>query len=96
MNIEDLERQLECAKVGAWMDTRVYKPEQNPNARPFWATIKKGGLSRIALVAWFDDLGFCETSDIYAETYCEQVMPENITHWMPTNMPLYPATRSDS
>lgn len=91
--IEDLERQLESEKFGAWIDTRACKPEQNPNARPFWATVQSGSLSRIALVAWFDDFGFCETNDIYAETYGEQVMTENITHWMPTNMPFYPATK---
>ena len=91
--IEDLERQLECAKAGAWLDARACKPEQNPNARPFWATVQNGALSRIALLAWFDEFGFCETSDIYAETYDEQILLENITHWMPTNMPFYPATK---
>ena len=90
---EELERKLETVRVGAWLDTRTCKPEQSPNARTFWATIRKGSLTRVALVAWFNDYGFCETTNVYGEDFGEQVLLSSITHWMPTNMPLYPATR---
>ena len=89
--VEDLERQLESIKSGTWINARACKPARDPDARPFWATVKKGELHRVALVAWFDDFGFCETNDICADTHGEQVMIESIAYWMPTNMPLYPA-----
>lgn len=93
--IKELERQLEKVKAEDWRNVKILSPKEDPNANPFWATVKSGALSRVVLVAYFDDLGFCETNDIYAETFIEQISLECITHWMPINRPLYPSKQTN-
>lgn len=75
-----------------WFDCKEHPYPQDDNAYPFWATLEdEDGMRRKDLVV-MTEYGLCYTTEWNGENYGDNVT-ELVTHWMPQDIPMYPAKK---
>jgi len=76
---------------GEWIDVHDVDIPRDDNAHPFWVTVEDDdGMRRRELVCMTAHDGLCFTTNVYGDDFLDTVT-EKVTHWMPLNIPLYPA-----
>lgn len=76
---------------GEWIDVHDVDIPRDDNGYPFWVTVEDdNGMRRRELVAMTAHDGLCFTTNVYGDDFLDTVT-ERVTHWMPLNIPMYPA-----